>query len=207
MASGIGLRERKKQRTRAAIVEAAMRLFAERGFDGTTIADIAAEADIAPRTFFGYFPSKEEVVFNDFDADFKSLGARLAGRPPGETAIGALRTWVVEPVAAPGFDAEAKACRRRLIVESDALAARDEHVKSRFRDLLAEAVARDLADTPDALRPRMVAAAAIAALEAISERDADALAVLGQATAFLRGGLDALAEERSQTGPQAGYRS
>ena len=89
-----GLRERKKQRTRDQIVEAAFRLFGERGFPATTVAEIAAAADIAPRTFFAYFPSKEAVVFFDFDAMFASLKETIKGRPEGETAIDALRRWL-----------------------------------------------------------------------------------------------------------------
>ena len=91
-----GLRERKKQRTREQIVEAAFGLFRERGFQATTVADIAAAADIAPRTFFAYFPSKEAVVFHDFDALFASLKETIEGRPEGETAIDALRRWLDE---------------------------------------------------------------------------------------------------------------
>jgi AcrR family transcriptional regulator len=90
----LGLRERKKQRTREQIVESAMALFDERGFEQVTIADIAASADIAPRTFFSYFPSKEDVVFHDFQAHFGAMQAQMDGRAPDESTLDVLRAFV-----------------------------------------------------------------------------------------------------------------
>ena len=113
-----GLRERKKQQTRQAIHVAAMRLFAERGFEATTIADIAAAADISPRTFFAYFPSKEEVVFAKFEPAFEDFDRTMTERPPGTTALEALREWIARAAKQFTGDADAARLEARLRRES-----------------------------------------------------------------------------------------
>jgi AcrR family transcriptional regulator len=87
----MGLRERKKLRTRRAIAGSALRLFAERGFEETTISDIAAAADVSPRTFFSYFRSKDDVVFAEMDERLTDIRARLSERPGGETPLATFR--------------------------------------------------------------------------------------------------------------------
>ncbi len=90
----IGLRERKKQRTRQSVVDSATRLFAEQGYDETTLAEIAEAAEISPSTFFNYFRTKEDVVFED-DLDPLILAAFDA--LPGEVnPIGRLRAAMRE---------------------------------------------------------------------------------------------------------------
>jgi AcrR family transcriptional regulator len=78
------LRERKRVRTRQALIDAAADLFERRGYDRTTIADIAAAADISTRTFFAYFASKEDVVFPDADAQVTAALAAIDNRGPDE---------------------------------------------------------------------------------------------------------------------------
>src|SRR5258708_32363378 len=78
------LRERKRVRTRQALIDAAADLFERRGSDRTTIADIAAAADISTRTFFAYFASKEDVVFPDADARVTAALAAIYNRGPDE---------------------------------------------------------------------------------------------------------------------------
>lgn len=198
----VGLRERKKRQTREAIVDAAMGLFEERGFEATTIADIAAAADIAPRTFFAYFPSKDDVVFHDHAETFDSLEARLREREPGETAIDAMRAWIAGEMEESDPDDPRERCRRRLVAENEPLAAHDRHLMGRFETALAAAVADDLGGAADDLRATMVAAAATAALHTLGEsyKDEDGAKTLGDdpmgvvddAMTFLRGGLAAL---------------
>ena len=199
-----GLRERKKQRTREQIVEAAMRLFSERGYHATTIADIAEAAEIAPRTFFSYFPSKEAVVFHDVDRTLDTLAEALRERLPGESVFDALRRWVETMLEEWGGGKEEALLRKRLCREDEGLANFQGGVLARSHELLLEAIAADLGEPPEALRPRLVAAAAMAALTSLEgsfdekaeqpelvPKD-EALGVLDDALVFLRGGLDAL---------------
>ena len=88
-----GLRERKKARTQAAIQREALRLFRERGYDATTVDDIAAAAEVSPSTFFRYFPSKEDVVIEDLNDPLviEAFKAQPAELSPGRALANAMR--------------------------------------------------------------------------------------------------------------------
>jgi len=85
----MGLRERKKARTRAAIQDHALRLFRERGYDETSVEDIAEAAEVSPSTFFRYFPTKEDVVL--YDAFDPILIEAFLGQPADLSPIEAMR--------------------------------------------------------------------------------------------------------------------
>ncbi|HEX4817016.1 MAG TPA: TetR family transcriptional regulator [Nonomuraea sp.] len=87
----LGLREQKKRETRQAISDHATQLFLERGFDRTTIADIAAAARVARMTVTNYFPRKEDLAFDQHVAFVAGLAEAVAGREPGESALEAVR--------------------------------------------------------------------------------------------------------------------
>ncbi|MFF3670139.1 TetR family transcriptional regulator [Microtetraspora malaysiensis] len=128
MSDAPGLRERKKIRTRNALIDASLRLFDEKGFDETTIAEIAAAVDVSPRTFFSYFRSKEDVVFYDNETRLAEALDVIASRRPGETAIDLLaraaRQTVDRDFPGPERSPESVARRERLIESVPALQAR-----------------------------------------------------------------------------------
>ncbi len=86
-----GLRERKKRATRDAIAAAARRLFAERGFDAVTVAEIAAAADVSEKTVFNHFATKEDLVFAGGEARLAQLLTAIAQRPPGTAVLDVFR--------------------------------------------------------------------------------------------------------------------
>jgi AcrR family transcriptional regulator len=96
------LRERKRNRTRKALINAAVDLFERHGYDGATVADIAAAADIGTRTFFSYFGSKEELLFPDSDARVRAAVAAIAGRKPEDRPADVLLRALRDVGAADG---------------------------------------------------------------------------------------------------------
>ncbi|MER6945680.1 helix-turn-helix domain-containing protein [Nonomuraea sp. NPDC000554] len=127
----VGLRERKKLRTRQALIEAALRLFDEKGYEETTLAEIAAEAEVSTRTFFSYFASKEDVVFYDGVERTERTLEVLASREPGEPLADLLLRLVRSALmwaSEDDFSLEHSAVRMRLLSTVPALQARALHL-------------------------------------------------------------------------------
>jgi AcrR family transcriptional regulator len=207
----LGLRERKKQRTRETIARVALDLFSEHGFHDTTIKQIADAADVSPRTVSAYFPVKEELVFADSDQAFDSLAARLSSRAPGETVADGIRQWIREFIQANEHDIELRRCRREIIESDQALRTYERGLQERAEQLIAAAVAVDLELEPTDLLPKMVGAATLAALDSLGHEakrnhehlPEEGLALLDDAMAFVGGGITALARRRGVGVPDA----
>ncbi|MFJ7278224.1 TetR family transcriptional regulator [Kitasatospora sp. NPDC098663] len=151
----MGLRERKKERTRETIAATAIRLFLDRGFDQVSITEIAEAAEVSRRTLFAYFPTKEDLVLQRF-ADHESEAARtVRARPAGQPPLEALRAAVLDALARrdpnTGLcdDPEVMAFLR-MIVQTESLAARIVRYAARGSDELAEALLEAGVDPLDA---------------------------------------------------------
>src|SRR4051794_21609638 len=142
-----GLRERKKEQTRELIAEAARRLFAERGFERVTVAEIAREADVSIQTVFNYFPTKEDLVYWRLESFEDELLAAIRDRDPGQSALDAFGGFVLEPRGLLGkHDAEARerlAAVTRMIAESPALLAREQQIFAGYTASLAALLAEE----------------------------------------------------------------
>jgi AcrR family transcriptional regulator len=158
-----GLRVRKKERTRRAIQQAALDLFAERGYDATTVEAIAAEADVSTTTFFRYYGSKEDVVFADRTYRESVLGPAIADRPAGEGDMAAVR-WAIENFWIGSVDQEIVAKQSRAAASSPALLGRGLEVSASFERVIADALAKRRGVSPDDPSCRMTAAVAVSVL-------------------------------------------
>jgi AcrR family transcriptional regulator len=138
----VGLRESKKLHTRQQIAQEAMRLFVVRGFDQVTVAEIAAAAGVSQKTVFNYFPTKEDLFFDEVPQREAALVAAIAGRRPGESILGALRR--LQLGECPRLCSPAFASFARIIEESTALKAKELEVMAHFAQVLAAAIQREL---------------------------------------------------------------
>ena len=159
----IGLRERKKLRTRAELSDAAFRLFAERGFDETTIEDIVEQVEVSPRTFFRYFDSKEDVVIGFFDDLGLELRAMLAGRPSDEPSFTALRAALGTLIDLYEERQDRVVAAKRLAHETPSIRARllDKH--ARWENGVTEELVTRGGDPSQEPQMRLLAAVALAA--------------------------------------------
>jgi len=194
VAAPVGLRERKRQRTRAAIQAAALRLFAHQGYDATTCEQIAAAAEVSPATFFRYFPTKEDVVLADeYDELMRVL---LHDRPPGESPVVAVRRSLAAGLEAiyPA-DVETIRERLRLVLSVPALRARRYDQLRDMETLLAGELAGRMGATADDLEVRVVAraiaATATVAVEEWAEHGGHLPAIVDAAFAALQTRLTA----------------
>jgi len=203
----VGRRESKRRETRDALIASATKLFAENGYQATTVADIATDAGVAPRTFFGYFPTKEAVLFVPLDALASDFEHALATSP--DDALTTLRSWAHRQ--ATWFNTDFRELRDLIEAsarESHTVAVTGLLFSERFAHAVATRLRQDLGSAANDPLPDMAAAAAVAALTVALPLGTDILAVearrsehllkdLDTAIGFARAGLEATRPTRA----------
>ncbi len=164
--AGGSLLARRKERTRRELAEAATRLFLERGYDGTTVEEIAAAVDISPRTFFRYFPTKGDIVVALARTSFEDLAAALRERPHAEAPARALAAAVEALIAGDAGDVRAF---ERLLADNPGLRAAWLQACHHDRALLAAALAERMDLEPAGLEVRVLACAVTCTIDAALE--------------------------------------
>jgi AcrR family transcriptional regulator len=152
------LRERKKLRTRRALADAALRLFTEKGFDATTLGDVAEEAEVSKSTFFRFFPAKEAAAIEAETELWTAYLAALADRELSGRVLSELHQTLAAAVAGldPGWD-ERFVATRRLIAAESPLLRYVEHYRAGISGQVVACLADKLRLDPEDLRLRVLA--------------------------------------------------
>jgi len=166
-----GLRERKKLATRLALHEAALRLVAERGLEHVSVDDIAARADVSPRTFFNYFPSKDDAVVGLDPAMPERQAAALLAQPADRSAVQALRAIAHQQAVEMAEEPELGPLRLQVIDSHSALLARLAAGFGESERILAAAIAERTGTRVGAdVYPTLLAAVGAAAMRTALHR-------------------------------------
>lgn len=182
-------RQRRKEQARQAIVASAFELFTEKGFDKTTIADIAERASYAPRTFFLYFKSKEELLPAAMKEAADTLDSAMAERGE-QSALEVLRAWITAML-----ENHKNVERQDVLRDDNSFQARRRFYLIRYlRPILVREFAKDLGVKDSTTKPKLVAAQAIAMLEAFDFNftPRQRTAFIDDAILFLEAGIRAL---------------
>ena len=170
----LGLRERKKQRTRQLIADTAWRLFADRGFEQVTVAEVARQSEVAVATVFNYFPTKDDLFFYRLEAFGADLVDAVATRAAGEPVLVAFRRHLLASggLLAQVEAGDAQALERlrtvnRVIAASPALQAREQQAFAHTADALAAVLAAEPGAPADDLQPQVVASALVGVQRAL----------------------------------------
>ena len=156
-----GLRERKKRQTRQLIFENAQRLFAKRGFDSVTVAEVARASDVSEVTVFNYFPTKEELFYGGMSFYEEELVEAVRNRRPGESAVAAFSRKLLAGADQLRTPERAQMIVRgaRTIGASAVLQARERDIVDRFTQELAAVLAAETRAGADDVEPVAVARA------------------------------------------------
>lgn len=152
---------RRPATSRTDLEHVALELFAERGFEATTVDDIAAAAGIGRRTFFRYFRSKNDVPWGDFNAQLERMRTYLAGVPDHAGIMDALRAAVVDFNELDPHEVPWHRRRMELILRVPALQAHSTLMYAAWRAVVAQYVAKRLGQHEDGLVPQAVAYAVL----------------------------------------------
>jgi AcrR family transcriptional regulator len=190
---GSGARERKRQETRARIVDSAAELFAERGFDAVSVMEIARHAGVVEKTVFNHFPVKEGLVFDADPPMRTALLAAVRRRPAGESVSAAAGSFVVGAVSLLGSPEAATGVAQmaRVIRGSRTLQVREREILGELTVSLAELIAEETSTPPGHVEPWLAAHAVLGLYASLLELARDrVLAGVG--------GLELSAELRRQ---------